>query len=157
MLFSLNIFFRGANSGGTGSGSGSFSGYKGSSGVATPGSVHRGTNAGVDCPPASVESPASVTPSPLPTPRTPHSQPTSVNQHQGKSIIIINMFKEINCAIFCIDPSMPLLSPHQPPSNASVGDPTTPAPADAMDTKSAPDALGPKSVSSLNQVRIKSE
>lgn len=58
-----------------------FTGYKGSS-IATPGSVQSlRMTGGTDGPPPSVESPASVTPSPLPTPRTPHSQPASVNHH----------------------------------------------------------------------------
>lgn len=113
--------------GGT-SGTGGFSGYK-SGGVATPGSVPSLRCTGVtDGPPPSVESPASVTPSPLPTP---HSQPSSVPHH---------------------DPTMPTLSPHPPPSNTSIGDPSTPAALDSVDIKpNISDLMGPKSVSSLNQ------
>ena len=61
----------------------SFPGYKGS--IATPGSVPslRMTNSG-DGPPPSVESPASITPSPLP----PHSQPSSVPNHGSYHILL---------------------------------------------------------------------
>lgn len=63
-----------------GSGGGGFGGYK-SGGVTTPGSVPSLRLTGVsDGPPPSVDSPASITPSPLPTP---HSQPSSV-PHHGK-------------------------------------------------------------------------
>ncbi|KAK8721383.1 hypothetical protein OTU49_012808 [Cherax quadricarinatus] len=110
-----------------GNGSGGFSGYK-SGGVATPGSVPSLRLTGVaDGPPPSVDSPASITPSPLPTP---HSQPPSVPHHE---------------------PTMPTLSPHPPPSNTSVGDPSTPAPLDSIDVKpNISDIMGPKSVSSPN-------
>ncbi|XP_050718287.1 mediator of RNA polymerase II transcription subunit 13-like isoform X1 [Eriocheir sinensis] len=110
-----------------GSGGGGFGGYK-SGGVTTPGSVPSLRLTGVnDGPPPSVDSPASITPSPLPTP---HSQPSSVPHH---------------------DPTMPTLSPHPPPSNTSVGDPPTPAPPDSVDVKpSMSDLIGPKSVSSPN-------
>ncbi|XP_066986645.1 mediator of RNA polymerase II transcription subunit 13 isoform X2 [Macrobrachium rosenbergii] len=113
---------------GGGSGTGGFAGYK-SGGVATPGSVPSLRCTGVtDGPPPSVESPASVTPSPLPTP---HSQPSSVPHH---------------------DPTMPTLSPHPPPSNTSIGDPSTPAALDSMDVKpNISDLMGPKSESSINQ------
>lgn len=46
---------------------------------------------------------------------------------------------------------MPTLSPHPPPSNTSVGDPTTPAALDSLDVKpNIADLMGPKSISSLN-------
>nr|XP_045597034.1 mediator of RNA polymerase II transcription subunit 13-like isoform X2 [Procambarus clarkii] len=117
----------GAGTPGGGNGSGGFGGYKGG-GVTTPGSVPSLRLTGIaDGPPPSVDSPASITPSPLPTP---HSQPSSVPHH---------------------DPSMPTLSPHPPPSNTSVGDPSTPAPLDLLDAKpNMSDIMGPKSVSSPN-------
>lgn len=52
---------------------------------------------------------------------------------------------------FSADPTMPTLSPHPPPSNTSVGDPTTPAALDSLDVKpNIADLMGPKSISSLN-------
>uniref|UniRef100_A0A6A7FQQ3 Mediator of RNA polymerase II transcription subunit 13 n=4 Tax=Hirondellea gigas TaxID=1518452 RepID=A0A6A7FQQ3_9CRUS len=97
--------------------------YKGGCGVATPGSVPSlRTNGGgsggagglADGPPASVESQASITPSPLPTP---HSHPPSLTPHH--------------------DIAMPTLSPQPPHSNASLcGDPGTPGTLDHnMDVK----------------------
>ncbi|KAG7169044.1 Mediator of RNA polymerase II transcription subunit 13-like [Homarus americanus] len=117
----------GAGTPGGGNGSGGFGGYK-SGGVTTPGSVPSLRLTGVaDGHPPSVDSPASITPSPLPTP---HSQPSSVPHH---------------------DPTMPTLSPHPPPSNTSVGDPSTPAPLDSLDVKpNISDLMGPKSESSPN-------
>lgn len=49
------------------------------------------------------------------------------------------------------DPTMPTLSPHPPPSNTSVGDPSTPTQLDSLDVKpNISDLMGPKSVSSPN-------
>ena len=85
-----------------GSSSGGSSGgplYKGGSGVATPGSVPSvrangggGSGGLADGPPASVESQASITPSPLPTP---HSHPPSVTPHHGKQCNINNNNKSL--------------------------------------------------------------
>lgn len=77
LLFHLSRL-SGAGTPSGGSGGGGFGGYK-SGGVTTPGSVPSLRLTGVsDGPPPSVDSPASITPSPLPTP---HSQPSSVPHH----------------------------------------------------------------------------
>ncbi|XP_047739393.1 mediator of RNA polymerase II transcription subunit 13-like isoform X2 [Hyalella azteca] len=114
----------GSSGSSTSSSSSSSTLYKGGCGVTTPGSVPSlrtgggggGGGGGVltDGPPASVESQASITPSPLPTP---HSHPPSVTPHH--------------------DASMPTLSPQPPPSNASLGggDPATPLDPSSLDTK----------------------